>query len=93
MRIAILSNGNVNYSTLRLKEEAEKRGHYVKVVKYKNCYVSIDENNPKVIYRGKELGEFDVVIPRIASYMTRYGTSVVRQLEMANPNKIGRAHV
>ena len=86
MRIAILSNGNVNYSTLRLKEEAEKRGHYVKVVKYKNCYVSIDENNPKVIYRGKELGEFDVVIPRIASYMTRYGTSVVRQLEMANPN-------
>jgi len=24
MRIAILSNGNINYSTLRLKEEAEK---------------------------------------------------------------------
>ena len=44
MRIAILSNGNINYSTLRLKEEAEKRGHQVKVIKYKNCYVSIDES-------------------------------------------------
>jgi len=85
MRIAILSNGNINYSTLRLKEEAEKRGHYVKVVKYKNCYVSIDEKSPKVIYRGKELAGFDVFIPRIASHMTKYGTAVVRQLEMANP--------
>ena len=85
MRIAILSNGNINYSTLRLKEEAEKRGHYVKIIKYKNCYVSIDEKSPKVIYKGKEIGDFDVVIPRIASYMTRYGTAVLRQLEMANP--------
>lgn len=86
MQIAILSNGNINYSTLRLKEEAEKRGHKVKIIKYKNCYVAIDEKNPKVIYRGGEIGEFDAVIPRIASYMTRYGTSVVRQLEMAYPN-------
>ncbi|TWP14477.1 30S ribosomal protein S6--L-glutamate ligase, partial [TM7 phylum sp. oral taxon 353] len=51
MNIAILSNGNANYSTLRLKEEAEKHGHQVKVIKYKNCYVSIDEQHPKVIYR------------------------------------------
>ena len=85
MRIAILSNGNTNYSTLRLKEEAEKRGHQVKVVKYKNCYVSIDEKHPTVIYKGKEIGEFDVVIPRIASHMTKYGTAVLRQLEMMYP--------
>ena len=85
MKIAILSNGNINCSTLRLREEAEKRGHQIKVIKYKNCYVSIDERHPKVIYRGKEIGNFDVFIPRIASYMTRYGTAVLRQLEMANP--------
>lgn len=85
MKIAILSNGNINYSTLRLREEAEKRGHQIKVIKYKNCYVSIDEQHPKVIYRGREIGNFDVFIPRIASYMTRYGTAVLRQLEMANP--------
>lgn len=86
MKIAILSNGNINYSTVRLKEEAEARGHIVKVIKYKNCYVTIDEKNPKVMYRGKELGGFDVIIPRIASHMTRYGTAVLRQLEMANPD-------
>lgn len=85
MNIAILSNGNINYSTLRLKEEAECRGHQVKIVKYKNCYVSIDEKKPKVMYQGEELGNFDVIIPRISSNMTKYGTAVVRQLETAHP--------
>lgn len=86
MKIAILSNGNINYSTVRLKEEAERRGHEVKIIKYKNCYVSIDEKNPAVMYRGKELKGFDVFIPRIASHMTKYGTAVVRQLEASHPN-------
>lgn len=85
MRVAILSNGNANYSTKRLKEEAEKRGHSVRIVKYKNAYISIDEKNPKVMYSGKELGEYDVIIPRIASSMTKYGTTVVRQLETIYP--------
>ncbi len=82
MRIAILSNGNGNYSTKRLKEEAEKRGHEVKIIKYRDCYASIEKSNPTVSYKGEDLGKFDAVIPRIASYMTKYGTAIVRQLEM-----------
>jgi ribosomal protein S6--L-glutamate ligase len=82
MNIAILSNGPGNYSTKRLKEEALKRGHKVKIVKYRECYASIEQNNPTVSYRGEDLAKFDAVIPRIASYMTRYGTAMVRQLEM-----------
>lgn len=82
MKIAILSNGNANYSTQRLVEEAEKRGHEVDVIKYKNCYVSIEQNNNAVYYKGKPLGRYDAIIPRIASYMTKYGTTIVRQLEM-----------
>ena len=82
MKIAILSNGPGNYSTKRLKEVARSRGHQVKVVKYKECYASIEQNHPVVSYRGEELRGFDVVIPRIASHMTRYGTALVRQLEM-----------
>jgi ribosomal protein S6--L-glutamate ligase len=82
MKIAILSNGPGNYSTKRLKEEAIKRGHEVSVIKYKECYASIEQNNPTVSYRGEDLGYFDAVIPRIASYMTMYGTAIVRQLEM-----------
>lgn len=82
MRIAILSNGNGNYSTKRLKEEALKRGHEVEIIKYRDCYASIEQNNPTVSYRGEDLKRFDAVIPRIAANMTRYGTAIVRQLEM-----------
>ena len=82
MKIAILSNGNANYSTRRLKEEAEKRGHEVKVIKYKNCYISIERHDNRVYYRGKPLEKFDAIIPRISSSMTKYGTAIVRQLEM-----------
>lgn len=82
MKIAILSNGNANYSTKRLVEEAKKRGHKVKVIKYKNCYLSLDDKHPDVFYRGKKLEGFDAIIPRIANYMTRYGCAIVRQLEM-----------
>lgn len=82
MKIAILSNGNGNYSTKRLRDVARARGHQVKIIKYRECYASIEQNNPTVSYRGEDLSGYDVIIPRIASYMTKYGTAIVRQLEM-----------
>ncbi|HEY8886695.1 MAG TPA: 30S ribosomal protein S6--L-glutamate ligase [Candidatus Microsaccharimonas sp.] len=82
MKIAILSNGNGNYSTKRLKEEAIARGHEVQVIKYRDCYASIEQDKPTVSYRGEDLAKFDAIIPRIAANMTRYGTAIVRQLEM-----------
>ena len=82
MKIAILSNGPGNYSTKRLREVAKARGHTVRIIKYKECYASIEQNNPVVSYRGEDLSGYDAMIPRIASYMTRYGTAIVRQMEM-----------
>lgn len=82
MQIAILSNGPSNYSTKRLKEVAERRGHDVQIVKYKECYSSIEQSNPRVSYRGEDLAGFDAIIPRIANSMTRYGSAIVRQLEL-----------
>ncbi len=82
MNIAILSNGPGNYSTKRLKEEALSRGHNVRVVKYRDCYASIERNSPAVSYGGEDLRGIDAIIPRIASNMTRYGTAIVRQFEM-----------
>ena len=82
MKIAILSNGPGNYSTKRLKQVAKERGHQVRVIKYRECYASIEQNNPTVSYRGEDLSGYDAIIPRIASHMTRYGTAIVRQLEM-----------
>lgn len=82
MKIVILSNGNANYSTKRLVEEAEKHGHTAKVIKYKNCYLSLDSKRPEVFYKGKKLSDFDAIIPRISNRMTRYGCAILRQFEM-----------
>jgi ribosomal protein S6--L-glutamate ligase len=82
MNIAILSNGPGNYSTKRLKEEAELRGHTVRVLKYKDCYAAMERSNPAVSYMGEDIRGIDAVVPRIASSMTRYGAAIVRQFEM-----------
>lgn len=82
MKIAILSKGAANYSTQRLKEEATKRGHEVVIINYAKCYITVEKSNPVVRYNGRELNDFDVIIPRIAQSYTKYGTAVVRQFEM-----------
>lgn len=82
MNIAILSNGPGNYSTKRLFEECAKRGHNVQIIQYRDCYTSIEQSDPKVLHEGQELTGIDVVIPRIASSWTRYGSAIVRQFEM-----------
>lgn len=82
MRVAILSNGPGNYSTKRLKEEFKLRGHEVDVIKYKDCFATIESSNPEVRYHGERLEGYDAIVPRIASSMTRYGTAIVRQFEM-----------
>jgi ribosomal protein S6--L-glutamate ligase len=82
MKIAILSNGPGNYSTKRLYEECLNRGHEVQIIKYKDCYTSIEQSNPAVLRNGEELKGYDVIIPRIASSWTRYGSAIVRQFEM-----------
>lgn len=82
MKIAILSKGSGNYTTKRLKEEAIKRGHEVKVINYAKSYLTVEKNNPVVRYKGRVLEGFDAVIPRIAQSYTKYGTAIVRQFEM-----------
>jgi len=84
MRIIILSKGPGNYSTRRLKEEAEARGHKVRIINYAKCYVTVESSKPVVRYKGKDISDVDVIIPRIASSLTRYGGAVVRQFEMQN---------
>lgn len=84
MRIVILSKGPGNYSTKRLKEEAKARGHEVRVINYAKCYVTVERSNPVVHYKGEEVRDVDVVVPRIAQSLTKYGSSIVRQFEMQN---------
>lgn len=82
MKIAILSRDAGLYSTSRLVEAAENRGHEVHVIDYLRCYMNITSHNPKVMYQGQPLEGYDAVIPRIGATNTFYGTAVVRQFEM-----------
>lgn len=84
MKIAILSRGPKLYSTRRLVEAAEERGHEVKVIDVLRCYMNINSVNPEIHYKGEILEGFDAVIPRIGASVTFYGTAVLRQFEMMN---------
>jgi len=82
MKIAILSRSASLYSTRRLVEAGEARGHEVVVLDTLHCYMNINSVNPKMHYKGEQLEGFDAVIPRIGASITFYGTAVLRQFEM-----------
>lgn len=82
MKIAILSQDSTLYSTKRLKEAGEERGHEMRVINYLRCYMNITSHKPTVIYQGNPLENFDAIIPRIAASKTFYGAAVVRQFEV-----------
>ena len=72
LKIAILSRNGKLYSTSRLKEAAEARGHEVKVIDTLRCYMNIATDRPTIHYRGQNLDDFDAVIPRIGASITHY---------------------
>jgi ribosomal protein S6--L-glutamate ligase len=82
MNIAILSRDSNLYSTRRLKEAGEKRGHRVEIIDHMKCVLLIEKKNPMVWYNGRKLDYFDAIIPRIGASVTFYGAAVVRQFEM-----------
>lgn len=82
MNIAILSRKKELYSTRRLVEAAQARGHLVRVIDPLKCYMRVTSHNPSIHFRGEKLENFDAIIPRIGASITFYGTAVVRQFEM-----------
>jgi len=82
MKLAILSREPKLYSTKRLVEAAELRGHDAVVVDHLQCNLVLEKGKPGILYRGQHLADFDAVIPRIGASVTFYGTAVVRQFEM-----------
>ena len=81
MKIGILSRNTELYSTKRLVEAAEQRGHEVAVIDYLRCSMNITSHRPQILFREEPLN-VDAVIPRIGASHTFYGTAVVRQFEM-----------
>ena len=91
MKVAILSRNKNLYSTRRLVEAAEERGHEARVIDVLRCYMNIASHKPEIHYRGEKLEGFDAVIPRIGASITFYGTAVVRQFEMMGTYSINES--
>jgi ribosomal protein S6--L-glutamate ligase len=84
MNLVVLSRNVKLYSTRRLVEAAQNRGHEIRVIDHSKCDLVIEKRKPKVLYRGEEITGVNAVIPRIGASVTFYGTAVVRQFEMMN---------
>lgn len=82
MKVVILSRNKQLYSTNRLIEEGEKKGHTVEVIDPLECILELEKKKPGIFVKGKFLTHVDAVIPRIGASVTFYGTAVVRQFEM-----------
>jgi ribosomal protein S6--L-glutamate ligase len=82
MKIVILSRNRKLYSTRRLAEAGEQRGHEMRVVDTTKCYMDIASHRPSVYYLGCKLEGVDAVVPRIGASITFYGAAVLRQFEM-----------
>lgn len=82
MRIGILSTNKNLYSTRRLFEAGEERGHEMQVIDHKRCYMNITTHNPGIHFKGVPIENIDAIIPRIGASISFYGTAVVRQFEM-----------
>ncbi|MCL6293717.1 30S ribosomal protein S6--L-glutamate ligase [Jejuia spongiicola] len=84
MNIVILSRNENLYSTSRLVEEGEKRGHMIEVIDPLKCDLIIEKEKPSIYYQDRYLDYVDAIIPRIGASVTFFGCAVVRQFEMMN---------
>jgi ribosomal protein S6--L-glutamate ligase len=82
MKLAILSRNSKLYSTRRLVEAARERGHSVRVLDPLRCYMRIASDGFAMHYKGRTIGEYDAVIPRVGASITRYGSAVLRQFQL-----------
>lgn len=82
MKIAVLSRDPKLYSTSRIVEAGEKRGHSMHVIDPLFCYMDVTSQRPTVSYRDKRLDDFNAVIPRIGASVTFFATAVLRQFEV-----------
>ncbi|MBK5096961.1 MAG: RimK family alpha-L-glutamate ligase [Gemmatimonadetes bacterium] len=81
MKLAILSCSPNCYSTRRLREAADQRGHQVKVLSTVKFAIDLEEGAPDLYYHQERLPHYDAVLPRIGASITYFGTAVVRQFE------------
>lgn len=81
MKLGILSTAPRCYSTKRLRQAAEERGHKVIVLNTLRFSIGLEQGEPNLFFRSKAISKYDAVLPRIGASITYFGTAVVRQFE------------
>ncbi len=92
MKIAILSRAPRCYSTRRLREAGEARGHKVRVLDTFSCSIGLETGAPEIYYKGRRVGRYDAILPRIGASISFYGTAVVRQFEQMGVYSLAASH-
>lgn len=83
MDIALLSVSVGVYSTGRIAEEAQNRGHYVDVIDHTKCSVHVGAGQPQVYFMNENVtNNYDAIIPRIGNKVTKHGAAIVKQFEL-----------
>lgn len=81
MKLGILSRSATAYSTKRLEVAALERGHKAKVLNTLRFAIDLTGDDPDLQYRGRQLSDYDAILPRIGASITFFGLAVVRQFE------------
>lgn len=82
MKLAILSRNSKLYSSRRLVEAARQRRHTVRVLDPLRCYMRISSDGFDMHYKGQRIVDYQAVIPRIGTSVTRYANAVLHQFEL-----------
>ncbi|MDQ7779886.1 MAG: RimK family alpha-L-glutamate ligase [Planctomycetota bacterium] len=82
MKLLVLSRRGSYYSTRRLREAGNALGHEIVVVDPLRCTLLVEKGGPRVYFGARDLGDADVVIPRVGTYGADYSIAVVRQFEL-----------
>ncbi|MEX0876844.1 MAG: RimK family alpha-L-glutamate ligase [Phycisphaerales bacterium] len=92
MKLGVLSAAPNSYSTSRLREAGEGRGHKIKVLNTLRFSIDLEGGLPSLYFRSKHLSDYDAILPRVGASITYFGTAVVRQfeqMEVYTPNTAG----
>ncbi len=92
MKIGILSASSKIYSTRRIKEAAQARGHSVRIMPATEFSILVDQGNPKLLFRGQEVTKYDAIIPRIGATRGDFESAVVRQFEQMGIYTLNPSH-
>lgn len=92
MKIAILTRAPKCYSSRRLRQAAESRGHKVRMLDTLRFSISLEKQSPDLWYRGRRVPSYDAIIPRIGASVTFFGAAVIRQFEQMGVFSLSASH-